>query len=63
MTVQINIPPEFEESFREDQFQEILSKVSLDLIGNSQCGWRERATVKMLQSSFKESKVIIKESE
>ncbi len=58
MIIQLEIPKEFENDYKEDRFDEFFRRVCADIALRGMCGIYEFETIKMMADAFKESKPI-----
>lgn len=56
MTIQLNIPPEFEDEYNKDRFKESLSRLIAD--ANLLAGNYEKETARFLITAFQDSKEV-----
>lgn len=56
MTIQLNIPPEFEDEYNKDRFKESLQRLISD--AHSLAGNYEKETVSMLMKALRDSKEV-----
>ena len=56
MKIEIEIPKEFEEHFKQDKFKDSLERIMADLKNSLCAGNYEYETIEMLKKAFKDSK-------
>ena len=61
MRIEIEIPKEFEEHFKQDKFKDSFERVQVDLKNfreETLCGKYERETIKMFENAFQNAMIV-----